>query len=174
MKKNFLVTIFLFITLISLIVASWLYALTQIKRQADVITNLKKSITQNEKKINEGRDLRRLLDSLEKETKKIDSLFLAETSIVNLLEGIELAGRLSGAEINIASVSAGKGQAIKPNVSLEAKGNFNQIIDYLYFLENLPYLITIDRLSLHKFDDQDKKMVGKWQASFSLKLESYE
>ena len=85
--------------------------------------------------------------------------------------------------LKISAISTEKGVASKPVISFSAQGEFEQIFKYLYFLENLPYLITIDKVSFQntevnsaiaQADNKKTNSTSVWQALFSIKLESYE
>ena len=56
----------------------------------------------------------------------------------------------SGASLKISVISAEKNAVSKPGISFSAKGTFEQLFKYLYFLENLPYLITINKVSFQR------------------------
>lgn len=159
---------------VSLVTAAWLYALSNIIAQKSVIANLKKSILINERKINNEKFLSDSLASMTADTETIAAVFLKEKDMVKLLEGLESIGRSADASLTINAVSVKQTDSIKPTISFNIKGSFGQIFKYLYLLENLPYLITIDNASFQKIEEQDKKREGRWQAAFNIELESYE
>lgn len=174
MKNKFLTTILIMFFAVSLVVAAWLYALSNIIAQKSVIANLKKSILINERKINNGKYLSDLLASITADMEAVSAVFLKEKDMVKLLEGLEFIGRSAGVSLTINAVSVKQTASAKPTISFNIQGSFRQIFKYLYLLESLPHLITINNASFQKIEEQDKKQEGKWQAVFSIELESYE
>ena len=70
--------------------------------------------------------------------------------MIRLIKGLESIGESSGASLKISVISAEKNAVSKPGISFSAKGTFEQLFKYLYFLENLPYLITINKVSFQR------------------------
>lgn len=174
MKNKFLTTILIMFFAISLVIAAWLYALSNIIAQKSVIANLKKSILINERKIKDGKHLSDLLASTTADTEAVATVFLKEKDMVKLLEGLEFIGRSSAVSLTINAVSIKQTASAGPTISFNIKGNFRQVFKYLYLLESLPYLITINDATFQKIEENDKKQEGIWQAVFNIELESYE
>ena len=66
-----------------------------------------------------------------------------------------------------------KQSVVAPTLNFTVKGSFHQLFRYLYFLENLPYLIIIDKATFYKIET-DEDGGDQWQANFNIKLEGYE
>ena len=169
--------------IIFLAAASWFYMFSKIYSEKKSILELKKIILQNDKKNNEEKSLVRLLDGIKNEKGLIESVFLKETDLIRLIKGLESIGESSGVLLKISSISTEKNATAKPTLSFSVKGTFEQLFQYLYFLENLPYLIRIDKVSFQNEEDGKKSATGNdkksnltplWQALFSIQLESYE
>ncbi len=170
MKNKFFITIFILFVLFFLASAGWFYVFSKISFEKKEILELRKTILLNDKKNNNEKSLSRLVDSLKNEKNAVDSFFLKEKDLIRLIKGLESIGESSSVSLEISSVSIEKKTGSKPSFSFNVKGTFEQIFKYLYFLENLPYLITIDSVSFQKTEDP----APIWQALFSIKLESYE
>ena len=183
MKSKFFITIFILFALIFSAFAGWFYALSKISSERKAILELRKTILRGEKnKINE-KSLVRLIDSVKKEKDAVESVFLKEDDLIRLIKGLESIGESSGVSLKISAISSEKNAVSKPAVSFSAKGTFEQLFQYLYFLENLPYLITINKVSFQNEEDRkevtqetNKKnsLTPSWQALFNIQLESYE
>ena len=183
MKSKFFITIFILFALILLAFAGWFYALSKISSERKAILELRKTILRGEKNNINEKSLSRLVDSVKKEREIVESVFLKENDLIRLIKGLESIGESSGVSLKISAISSERSAASKPNVSFVAKGTFEQLFQYLYFLENLPYMITINKVSFQNEEDEkesvqgnDKKigLIPKWQALFSIQLESYE
>ena len=183
MKSKFFITIFILFALIFSAFAGWFYALSKISSERKAILELRKTILRGEKNNINEKSLARLVDSVKKEREIVESVFLKENDLIRLIKGLESIGESSGVSLKISAISAEKNKTSKPAISFSAQGTFEQLFKYLYFLENLPYMITINKISFQNEEGakesvpgNDKKigLIPKWQALFSIQLESYE
>lgn len=156
--------------------AGWFFALSRIYLIKNDILSLRKELLENIKKEEDGGVLRRLAAGIEEGKVKINSLFLSESGLVRLIEGLESLGKNFGLNLKITSVFAGDDES-KPRVSFSIEGTFNQIFQYLYHVDNFPYPLSIEKAFFQKIGagkEGGKKEEGKWQVIFDVKLESYE
>src|SRR3989338_4488327 len=183
MKNKFFTTIFILFALILAAFAGWFYLFSKISSEIKEIIELRKNILRNDKKNINEKSLARLLESVKNEKKAVEAIFLKEDDLVRLIKGLESIRGSSGVSLKISAISAEKKKTSKPAISFSAQGTFEQLFKYLYLLENLPYLITINKISFQKEEDgkeiaqgNNKKsgLVPIWQALFSIQLESYE
>ena len=183
MKNKFFTTILILSVSIIAAVAGWFYMFSKISLERKEIVELRKNILRNDKKNINEKSLIRLLEGVKKEKEAIEAVFLKEDDLVRLIKGLESTGESSGVSLKISAISAEKKKSSKPVISFSAQGTFEQLFKYLYLLENLPYLITINKISFQKEEDgkeiaqeNNKKngLVPSWQALFSIQLESYE
>ena len=183
MKNKFFITIFILFALIFLVSAGWFYVFSKISSERKAIFELRKNIIRSEKKNIDEKSLNRFLDGAKKEREVIESVFLKEDDLIRLIKGLESIGESSGVSLKISAISAEKKKSSKPVISFSSQGTFEQLFKYMYFLENLPYFITINNISFQKKEDGDesgqasnKKIntASGWQALFSIQLESYE
>lgn len=129
----------------------------------------------NEKKSVDENSLVRFLNSVKKEKETIESVFLKEDDLIRLIKGLESIGESSGVSFKIESISVEKSKDSKPIISFSAKGTFGQLFKHLYLLENIPYFITINKVSFqNEKNDSESDSIFGWQALFSIQLESYE
>lgn len=184
MKSKFFITVFILLVLIFSAFAGWFYVFSKISSESKEIIELRKNILRGEKSNVNEQSLSRLLDSLKKEREEVESVFLKEDDLIRLIKGLESIGESSGVSLKISAISAEKSAASKPAISFSAEGTFEQLFKYLYFLENLPYLITINKVFFQKEEsgnsgaagnnDKKNKPAPVWQTLFNIQLESYE
>jgi len=183
MKNKFFTTIFILFALILAAFAGWFYLFSKISSERKEIIELRKSILRGDKKNVDEKSLARLLESVKNEKKAVEAIFLKEDDLVRLIKGLESIRGSSGVSLKISAISAEKKKTSKPAISFSAQGTFEQLFKYLYFLENLPYLITINKVFFQneekgdsdaKADDKKTSSTPGWQALFSIQLESYE
>lgn len=183
MKNKFFATIFVFFASVSLASIGWFYVFFKISSENKAIVELRKNILRSDKKNTDEKSLARFLDGVKNERGLIESFFLKEDDLIRFIRGLESIGESSGVSLKISAISAEKNTAAKPVVSFSAKGTFEQLFKYLYFLENLPYLITINNVSFQKEEEgrvgaqensKKNSAIPVWKALFSIQLESYE
>ncbi len=183
MKNKLFITIFVLSLLIFMAIAGWFYAAARMFSERKEILELRKNILSGDKKNTDEKHLTRLLGGIKKEKEVIESVFLKEDDFIRLIKGLESIKESSGVSLKISAISAEKNTASKPVISFSAKGTFEQLFKYLYFLENLPYFITINKVSFQKEEDSNESvqadnkkssLIPKWQALFNIQLESYE
>ena len=175
MKNNFFITVFVLIFIILMAIAGCSFLFLKVSLEKKAITDLRKTVMQNKKRGEEERLLVDMLDRLKKEKDIINAIFLKEEDLVRLIKSLETTGDNSGVFLKISSISPSADEELKPKISFVAKGSFEQIFRYVYLLENLPYLVTINKVSLQNTNEEkSKKENYDWQALFSVQLESYE
>ena len=181
MKNNFFITIFILVSIIFVAVAGDFFLFFKASAEKKAIIDLRKIILQSNKKNEEEKLLVETLDRLKKEKDIINAVFLKEEDLVRLIKSLESIGDNSGVALKISSISSSVGKELKPKISFVANGSFEQLFIYMDMLENIPYLVTMDKVSLQKIkgakvDQADYKssLNGDWQALFSVHLESYE
>jgi sRNA-binding regulator protein Hfq len=155
-NKKIIITVVLIALLNGIVLTGWIYFLSVIKNQADMITEIRSQIAVNEKKAESDRSLKNLMTEIAVEKQKIDSVFLDKQSIIKLIEELESIANKTGTSIDIGSVN-----------SFSLKGNFSQLFHYLVLLENIPYTININKMSLQQ---QGKDI---WRANFEISLISF-
>ena len=104
----------------------------------------------------------RFLDGVKNERGLIESVFLKEDDLIRLIKGLESIGRKLRRVFEDKRHFGGKNAASKPVISFSAQGTFGQLFKYLYFLENLPYLITINKVS---FQNEEERRDGEKEDS---------
>ncbi|MEK7070095.1 MAG: hypothetical protein AAB822_02555 [Patescibacteria group bacterium] len=181
MKNNFFITIFVLVSIVFMAVAGDLFLFFKASAEKKAIIDLRKIVLQNNKKNEEEKLLAEALDRLKKEKDIINAVFLKEEDLVRLIKILESIGDNSGVVLKISSISPSSDKELKPKISFAADGSFEQLFIYMEMLENIPYLVTINKVSLQKnqgvkIDKADDKspLTGSWQALFDVYLESYE
>jgi len=175
MKNNFFITVLILVFIVFAVTTGSFFLFFKMSSGKKTIIDLRKTILQIKKK-NEGEKL--LVDMfgrLKKEKDVIDAVFLKESDLIRLIKSMESIGDNSGVTLKISSILPSVGEELKPKMSFVAKGSFEQIFKYMYLLENIPYLVTINKVSLQSTrEEKSKKENYDWQILFSIQLESYE
>lgn len=174
-KNNFFITVFILVSIIFMAIGGYFFLLFKASSEKKVIIELRKTTLQNKKIWEEEKFLADMLDRLKKEKDIINSVFLKEDEIIRLIKSLESIGDNLGVVLKIISISPSTGKELKPKVSFIANGSFEQLFRYIYMLENIPYLVTMDKVSLQNTKEEiSKKENYNWQALFNIQLEGYE
>jgi Tfp pilus assembly protein PilO len=150
------------------IFAAWLLLYSSLDDKIASINEIKSQTKASEERIKQRRDLKDVIAKLESQKQKIDSVFLNKDTLINFIELLESMSKASGVSLNKNSSSADK----NPIFDLSAEGNYNQVQNFLVLLENMPYKISLDDVSM-------KEKIGaasstSWVADFRVTLLSYE
>ncbi|HEY4518383.1 MAG TPA: hypothetical protein VJG48_02040 [Candidatus Paceibacterota bacterium] len=112
-----------------------------------------------------SRDLR----ASESNQKYLMSLFVEEGSEVSFLERVEALGKHAGVDVKIVDFSRVGDQL---RLSVQTKGNFQDIYYYLRLVESLPFALSVDSVSIRNGIVGEKGNVF-WEGVFGMTLSSY-
>lgn len=111
--------------------------------------------------------MKSLLSEIEDDRKKLNTYFVSEDSIVNLLQSIEATGGGRGISVVVNSVSeSSDNEGLKIQITME--GSFRDIWGTLFLIEALPFKISFDNVFIEK--DKEKDI---WDGRFFLTVLSY-
>lgn len=174
MNKRVIITIILVLIASLFAAAACYFMVSKIYGRRETVLSLRKNLLINEKKTADIESLRRLASDIKLQKEKIESMFIKEKDMIRLIESLEsISAVATGTSVKINSISP-QAKGIKPTLSFSAVGSFEQVFNYLHFLENMPYLIIIDKSSFQRVEKSEKNKETKWQAVFDVQLEGYE
>lgn len=165
-NKKIIITVVLIALLNGIALTGWIYFLSVIKNQADMIRDIQSKTAVNEKKAESGRSLKNLMAEIAVEKQKINSVFLEKQDIIKFIEELESIADKTGTSIELGNINTSY-ETQNPHLQFFLRGNFSQLFHYLVLLENIPYTISIDKMYLQK---QQKDV---WQANFEISLNSF-
>lgn len=165
-NKNFIVTIFLILLLNGLALGGWLYFIFTIKEQNRAVKEERQKLAINEKTFQNANSLKALMSEVAEKKQLIDSFFLNRESAINFIENLELIAKQTDVSIKIGNVSIKNTEKEILNLQFNLSGDFKQVFHYLVLLENLPYLIDVERINFRKAGE-------KWQADFEISLSGF-
>ncbi len=166
-NKKFITTIVLVVLLNGAVLAGWLYLFSNLKKQNNFIREERQKILVSDKKLENSSSLKILMDEIVDKKQKIDSAFLNKESVVNFIENLESIAGKTGASIKIGNINIDNQEKKGLSLQFNLTGNFNQLFHYLILLENLPYLINIERM------DFKKLAPNEWGADFEISVNSF-
>lgn len=166
-NKKFITTIILVVLLNGVVLAGWLYLFSSLKKQNNFIKEKQQKILVSDKKLENSNSLKVLMNEIVDEKQKIDSAFLDKESIINFIENLESISGKTGASIKIGNINIDNQEEKGLSLQFNLTGNFNQLFHYLILLEELPYLINIERM------DFKKLVPNEWKADFEILVNSF-
>ena len=156
-------------------------AIDNIKNSRNDVINLKIDLenkTIREKNLN---TLNEKISKIEPQLEKINQIFISknrEIEFITTLESLESKYNIKQ-KLNIDLNNPEKGEEFnKIPISIDASGNFKNLMDYLANIESLSYYINIQNISLSKnsLDNSSSKTALLGQASqnqMELKISGY-
>lgn len=173
-NKKFLFSIIIFLAIDIMAFVLLFFVVLAADGEKENIAAARETLAKNEKNINSNNFLKKLASDIEDDKLRIYSMFLNRDELIRIIKSLESIESDSGVSLKISSIDIDDDQNITtPALNFTVKGTFPQLFKYLYFLENLPYLIVIDKASFYK-SGASENSAGQWQATFNIKLEGYE
>jgi Tfp pilus assembly protein PilO len=150
-------------------VSAYLYVFGGIKEKNEQISRLEDDIIVKQEQIVEDTSLKATLEQTEKDRNRIFSYFVHEEEVADFISTIERLGKSAGTAVEINSVADEKSadDLGSLTLSLLSRGTWQDTINFLAMLENLPYKVTVDDST---FDaSRSEKGVVLWSMHATLK-----
>ena len=110
---------------------------------------------------------------------RISKLFVPSENAVSFIKAVESIGSESGASVNISAIRANapaddaKTKIGDVTANVAVSGDWTEVMRALELFETLPYLNTINHITLGVSGGRDLKAnIQKWQMSFDIKVSS--
>jgi type II secretory pathway pseudopilin PulG len=138
------------------------FSFWQIKKQNESIALLASEAQQSTAKDEAVRSIRLLFDKNKESLTSLDSFFISKDGVVDFINSIDLLGKKFRVDLAIGEVTSEIDQKIKDDfketikLRLDASGSWGDVIDFLTALENLPYKIKVDQVSVGLSSASDK------------------
>lgn len=154
-KKTYTILILTFLFMaVSIIIFTLLFSLIKNKNQNSSLINLEINQKIEDKK--NLSNLERTIKDTNSQREILQSYILNEKNIDKFIDWLELNGENMGTEVVVNSVnSIGAKNALE--VSLNINGDFNNVLKFIFFLENSNYKIDIKDLFLSKLKKQENE-----------------
>lgn len=167
-NKKFIATIVLVIFMNMLAISVWFYFFLALKKHNEAILEIRRNTLINDKKSDNNKILKNLISEIANERQKIDSVFLSQENIIKLVRELEANADRAGAEIDLGNINISEDGKKNPRIQFSLKGKFNQIFHYVVLLENMPYIVSVDKAHFEK-----DLSSGGWRGSFEISLNNF-
>lgn len=172
------------ITLNVVAVGFYAFVLWSIQAKNEKVVEVLGQVNEDMKKDESLRAVKISLEENKDFISQIDSFFVPEDGVANFIASLESLGRASSVELSIASVEIQPNSAKNDfkeglNIRIETSGSWFNTFYLLSVIENLPYKIDINQVSLTLSNATDKilfsglgprtKTSGEyWKGSFDI------
>jgi hypothetical protein len=167
-NKKFIATIVLVVFMNMLAISVWFYFFLALKKHNEAILEIRRNTLINDKKSDNNKILKNLISGIANERQKIDSVFLSQENIIKLVRELEANADRAGAEIDLGNINISEDGKKNPRIHFSLKGKFNQIFHYVVLLENMPYIVSVDKAHFEK-----DLSSGGWRGSFEISLNNF-
>jgi len=143
------------------------------------IENLAKDLDQQILKEQQYQSFKNILAQTEDQRDSLDSFFVLSEETVSFIQEIENLAAISSLETEITSVGSSdyinldgetKSEKIEYlNLTINTFGNWQSNFYFLNLLENMPYKVSVNRLSLESKKDGSGQTL-LWEGIFSIKV----
>ena len=176
MKKTVTTFILLGMIAIALLVVDFLFwkKIHSQKKEIAIINNEIQNRYKNDTVVNK---MRKLVSSAQDDQQVLAGHFLRKSQTIDFLNSLEDLGVTTGVTASINDVTVGK-DSKSLNVSISAIGTYQNIYNYFFLLEQLPYYITVSSLNATsrgaQIDPVTKVSSGIiWDGAISFVINSY-
>ena len=120
---------------------------------------------------------KKLIDETKEKIQVLNNYFIPEEGVVDFLETIESLDAVTGTDTEIATVNVkeatdGKGKTVL-YVALETVGTFTQVFHLLSLVEDVPYEIDMQDVSLSRIAKAEEGPVPQWRMAMSFTIVSF-
>jgi len=148
-KKNAAVLLILVALVFAVLIFSIWFCFEKIKEGSDKIISTKMGIATSEIEVNKINDFKSKYKDYLPNFQKIDQAVVNPQNPLNFIEFLENSADKNGVDLTISPMSFSKDAKAKTlSVSLAVNGKFIDVISFLREMENGPYLISIQNLTL--------------------------
>lgn len=137
-----------------------------------------------QEKFKKTKNMETVLSEFKAEKDAAAEIILTKDDFIKLIKNIESLSKTAGVKLDIKSAAVGD-SGTAPVLDLEAKGDFTDLYRFIKMVENFPYVVSFERLTLQKNSpgnlsqsateetQKNEKQNYKWLMETSLKILSY-
>ncbi len=168
MNRHVLIRFITALTLLIGISGGYLWWNARLQKITDSTIALTQQISDARIKLSRTESEHAEINRLTNDEATIYSHLVADSSVVSFLSTLEKSGTVFGAQVLIASVSL-ESNTKRPmlGISVKVTGSFNAVMRAVGVIENAPYYVTVNALTVKNKISSNKKK-SYWTATFKL------
>ena len=154
-------------------IAGYYFLFQYIKTQSKAAIALTSTIDSGQQKNSHLSALRAVVKDIDGKRQQLTSFFLSGDAEIPFIEQMEALGKTSGLTVktnSVSSVAGSAGAAKTFRMQLQVVGSWNSALYFLNQIENLPYDVHVQGVSLVKQPGSGKTSSGSWAATFEISL----
>lgn len=170
-NKKTILTILSILTSGFFLIYLWILSLNYLIKVKNENTGLAEELELANLKIKKTKNMEELYENLKFEKDITENIILNKENFINLIEKLEDLAKSANTELNINSAVMPRTSKEYPVLSLEIKGDYEKILNFIKLIENLPYITFFEKATLQKDSAEEKEY--PWTAFINLKILSY-
>ena len=115
---------------------------------------------------NEIKALNRSVEAISQDKLLLETHFTKSSDIVRFLNEIENSASRAGTKAEVTNVDIPKEEEVL-SIRFKVSGGFEEIYKFIGLLENSPYILDLNYVSMQKSSDTN---TAKWEADFRAKV----
>lgn len=154
------------VLLVNFVLFSFVYLLfreAQAKRHQAALN--KRQLLAIEKRIENAKNIEKVLEQRQTEQGRISSLYLSKESIIDFIEELEFLAQKSDAVLETKSIAFPQNNKGFPRFSLSLTGSFPAIYKYLLLLEKDRYQVILEKVYIKK-----SRLGEDWESNMEIRF----
>jgi Tfp pilus assembly protein PilO len=172
--KTFSTKILILMILLNIMaIAGYYFFFQYIETQSKTSLSLTSTLDLSQQKNSHLNALRSVIKETEGKRQQLATFLLSSDTEIPFIEQLEALGKSSALAIktnNIASIVGGTATTKVLKMQLQTIGSWNNTLYFLSQVENLPYNIDIQGVSLGRQSISDKTAGSSWTATFDISV----
>lgn len=173
MKRRFIIKTLILSLITTILLVAYIFGFNFLLKKSQSNANMQAFINSEIEKSQQTFNVKRQVDVIQEIDEKVSSHFLKSSDVPLFLNSIEGIGQTVGSNISITSVEEVNVVDFGPalNLNIYATGSYVSVYKTLVFIENLPYLTSIDKASIYFEQGEDQLL--RWNLKVNLIVKSY-
>lgn len=145
-----------------------------IEKQAS-IRGIQQDILLNDERQKNVKSLEKLLEDIEPQKKRIESVFIGERAVIDFIKALEQMASTTHIGFSLENAALPSlNSDVGPKFELRVNGSFDEVLRFIGLLEAMPYQILIDSVQVRKQSGvEQNKGTGTWTAAVKITLLSF-
>ncbi|PIP86649.1 hypothetical protein COV42_00160 [Candidatus Campbellbacteria bacterium CG11_big_fil_rev_8_21_14_0_20_44_21] len=174
-KTKILIVILLILNL--LVVGGYWFFTSAINKNNEIVSDLSQELDLQIAKERQLRSFKKILAETKEKREALDSYFIPAADIVSFIQEVEALSALSGIEIEIGSVDVREFLEDETSsdrlefldISMTTEGSWSGSFRFLELLENMPYLIALNKFALDAKQNTEGETLY-WEGALGLRV----
>jgi Tfp pilus assembly protein PilO len=154
-------------------IAGYYLLFQYIKTQTEAASSLTSTLSLSEQKNSHLNSLRSVVKDTEGKRQQLAAFLLSSDGEISFIEQVETLAKSSGLNEKTNNVSSIAGSTVSTKIfqmQIETTGSWSNLMYFLNQLENLPYNVRVQNVSLNKQSGDSKSSGSPWTAIVDINV----